>query len=100
MAYTADDTLSQDATFQGRIRMASVKAAVAIVNEAASPKSNVDRKRHDLAVRVLNSPSAMVTSFTQAAIEAGALVSGSTDTQLDTAIASVWNGIAGVASTD
>jgi len=80
--------------------MATVKAAVAIVNEASTPKPNIDRKRHDLAVQVLNNPTFENNAFTQAAIEAGSLVSASTDPQLDTAIASIWNGIAGVSVTD
>jgi len=100
MAYSADDTLSQDPVFQGRVRMATVHAAVAIVNEAATARQNVDRKRHILAVAVLNNPSGMVSAFTQAAIEANALVSASTDAQLDVAIASIWNGMAGVSVTD
>jgi hypothetical protein len=100
MSYTADDTLSQDATFRGRIRMSMVKAAVAIASEARTVRNLVDQKRNKLAVAILNGPSTFMDQFTHSAIEANALVAASTDANIDTAISSVWNGIAGVTPQD
>jgi len=100
MAYTADDALSQDATFTGRIRMSMCKAALSISNEARTIHNNVDSKRNTLAKAVLNDPTSYVNRFTHAAIEASALTSASTDAQLDTAISTAWNGIAGVTTDD
>lgn len=100
MAYTADDTLSNDAAFRGRVRMAMVNAARQIATEARTVKAALDVKRNVLAVKVLNDPASYVDRFVQASIEAGTLVSGSTDANLDTAISGVWNGIAGITAQD
>lgn len=100
MSYAADDTLANDATMRGRVRMAMVNAGRQIASEARSVKPTLDAKRNALAVKVLNDPAAYVDRFTNAAIEAGGLVTGSTDGNLDTAIAGVWNGIAGVTAQD
>jgi hypothetical protein len=99
MAYSADWTLSQTNAFQNQVQMAAIKAAIAIVNEAATVHNTVDLKRHNLAVQVLNNNwanNSLLMQFVYAAIEASALVSGATDAQVDTAIATCWNGVAGV----
>src|SRR5262245_63937138 len=100
MAYTADDTLSQDGAFQGRIRCAMVKAGLAICTEARTVNNEKDSKRNSLAKSVLNDPDSYMKRFTNACIQASALTSASTDAQLDAAVASSWNGIAGVTSQD
>ena len=100
MAYTDDYALSQDATFQNRIEMSMIKAAIAIGNASSSGDAVVDGKRSVLSFSVLNNPSVYILRFTLAAIEAGPLTSGSTDANIDTAISSVWNAMAGVTSRD
>lgn len=100
MSYSADATLANDATFQPRIRMAIVKAAIQIASEAATSKPLVDIKRNSLATQVLNSPDAFLTRFVAAAIEANALTLASVDANIDVAISSVWNDIAGVTQRD
>lgn len=100
MAYTSDDALTSDLAFQGRVRMSMVNAARQIATEARTVKPQVDLKRNALAVKVLNDPASFVVRFTHAAIEAGGLAGGSTDVNLDTAIAGVWNGIAGITAQD
>jgi len=105
MAYVDDAALRNDMNFQNRIRMAMIKAAIAIGNEPKSSDAVIDGKRNVLSVNVLNRPDAYVPIFTSAAIEAGTgvsnpLTSGSLDVDLDTAIASVWNAIAGITSRD
>lgn len=100
MAYAADDTLSNDATFRGKLRMAMVNAARQIAGEARTVRNTVDQKRNALAVAVLNNPPAYLDRFVHVAIEAGALVTGSTDANLDTAIAGAWNFLAGVTTQD
>jgi hypothetical protein len=96
MAYSGDDTLSSDAVFSGRVRMAMVKAAQNVASEARTVRNAVDQKRNALAVKVLNDPASQVVRFVHGAIVAGALVSASTDAQIDTAVSAIWNGIAGV----
>lgn len=100
MAYAADDTLSNDATFRGKVRMSMVNAARQIATEARTVKAALDVKRNLLAVKVLNDPAGYLDRFVQASIEGGTLVTGSTDAAIDTAISSVWNGIAGVTAQD
>lgn len=100
MTYTADDTLATDVTFQARIRMAIVQAANAVASEARTVRNTVDQKRNSLANKVLNDPATYVIRFTYAAIRAGNLLTGSTDAQIDTAVSSVWNGVAGVTTAD
>ena len=100
MAYAADDTLSQDGIFQGKVRCSIVKAALAISNEARTVKNHVDDKRQSLAKAVLNDPDLYMKRFTNAAIQASALTSSSTDAQIDVAVSSSWNGIAGVTTED
>ncbi len=100
MAYSADDTLSLDATFRGKMRMAAVNAARQIASEARTVRNVVDQKRNSLAVAVLNDPPKYLDRFVHAAIEAGALTLASTDAQIDTALAAVWNFLAGVTPQD
>jgi|SRR5579863_2561427 len=101
MAYSADYTLSQTAAFQQQVQMSVFKAAVAIANEVATIHPTLDSKRHALASEVLsNWNSNLQNQFVMAAIEAGQLVTGATDAQVDTAVASCWNGIAGVSTRD
>jgi hypothetical protein len=100
MSYAADFVLSQDSTFQSRIQMAMVKAAIAIGNAAPTTDAIIDGKRNSLTTAVLNNPNTFVARFTVAAIEAASLVSGSTDAQIDAAISSIWSEMAGVTTRD
>ena len=105
--YAADWTLSQTTAFQQQVQMSVFKAALAIVNEAATTHPQVDIKRHSLALAVLSiSPNgygpvngALNMQFVWATIETG-LTGVPTDAQVDTAVSTVWNGIAGVSSRD
>jgi hypothetical protein len=101
MSYSADYTLAQTAAFQNQVQMSVMKAAIAIAGEAATSHATLDEKRHTLAVAVMGGLSGtLLTQFVMAAIEAGALVSGATDAQVDTAVASCWNAMAGVSNAD
>lgn len=101
MAYSADYALSQTASFQQQVQMSVVKAAIAIASEAFSTKGSY-AKRHALSTTVLASQTTTpwLMQFVFAAIEASGLTSGATDAQVDTAVASAWNGIAGVTAAD
>lgn len=100
MSYTADDTLSQNATFQGQVRMSMVHYANVVMNEARTIRNVVDLKRNSLANQVLRNPAAYVPAFVNSAIEAGALTGSSADIAIDGAVQSVWNFIAGVTTAD
>jgi hypothetical protein len=99
MSYAADFTLSGNAVFQNQVQMAMTKAAVSITSEARTVRNVVDQKRNALAVKILNNPVLMLQQFTFAAIESG-LTGVPTDAQVDGAVSSVWNGIAGVTPQD
>lgn len=96
MPYTTDQALAIDAVFRARLTMAMTKAATQIATEARTIRNEVDDKRNALAVQVLNSPPAFIDRFSYASIVAGALVTASTDANIDAAVSAVWNGIAGV----
>ena len=107
MSYAADWALSQTASFQEQVQMAVFKAATAISNEAATTHPTLDLKRHTLASQVLQtsgsgygqSSGPINMQFVWAAIETG-LTGTPTDAQVDTAISSIWNEVAGVTSRD
>lgn len=100
MAYADDYVLSQDSTFQNRIRMSMIKIALTVAATPPTTDAVIDGKRNVLADAVLNDPTAHIQRFTLAAIEEGALTSQSSDANLDTSIAAVWSAIAGVTTRD
>lgn len=104
MPYTDDFSLSQDETFQQRIRMSMLKIALTVSATAPSSDAVIDGKRNTLAANVLNNPDVYVLRLTQAAVEEGSgsgpLVSGSADSNLDTAVAAVRSFIVGVTTRD
>lgn len=100
MAYSTDDATVNDATFRAKVKMAMVNAARQIANEARTVRNTVDQKRNALAVGVLTNPPTYLDRFAHAAVEAGPLTTSSTDANIDTAIAAVWNALAGVTAQD
>lgn len=105
MAYVDDFALSNDATFQSRIKMSMIKQAIVVLAAAPSTDATIDNKRTSLAKMVLNNPDVYILIFSLAAIETGGgngqpLTAVSTDTNIDTAIITVWNDIAGVTTRD
>jgi hypothetical protein len=99
MPYSADITLATTQAFVNQVQMAMIKAAINVSTEARSTHNNIDFKRETLAKEILNNYSVWVTPFVYACVETG-LTGTPTDAQVDTAVATVWNGIAGVLSTD
>jgi hypothetical protein len=96
-------TLSQDATFQQRVRQSLVSAAVAISNEAGSVAFH--GQRVNLAARVLADPGFWSLRFSEgvASDSTVATAAGSptpnqasvTDAQINNAVTSQWNAYAG-----
>jgi len=99
MSYAADYTLTGNAAFQNQVQMSMTKAAVNIASEARTVRNTVDQKRNTLSKSILNNPTSYLTQFVYATIETG-LTGTPTDTQVDTAVSGVWNGIAGVTTQD
>ena len=99
MPYSADFSLATNQTFLNQLQMSMVHAAVQIVSEAATTKNTIDLKRNALAKAVLNGPTTYLNPFAFACVETG-LAGTPTDAQVDTAVSSIWNGMAGVTSHD
>jgi hypothetical protein len=109
MALNDSYWLSQDTTFQGRVRSGMITAAISIVNEGWAVAFH--RERQTYAVSVMNQPDVYKLLFTNAvstdanclsdATAAGtvALTSGNaatqaalvTDAHINNAISSMWN---------
>jgi len=90
-------TLSQDATFQQRVRQAIVTAAIAISNEA--PNVTGHSQRAQLAVKVLSDQGPWSQRFAEGAATDSAVAAaevGATDAQINNAVTSQWNAYAGV----
>jgi hypothetical protein len=97
MSYSADFSLSTNAGFAGRVQMSMINNALQIANVGLLHSSNP--KKFDLAIAILNNPSAYVNLFVFAALEASGpttLTNASTDAQIDAAVVLVWGQIAGV----
>ena len=97
MGYDADYQAAGDSPFRARLKMALIAAAIAIQGEATTAKTVKDEKRGALADVVLNSMGEeLLTRFALAAVVGGALTTASTDGQIDTRVAAIWNDMAGV----
>lgn len=100
MAYVDQDEYPQSATFQKKIRVAMIKAALAVVGEDQSGMVAAGAaKRHELGVNILNDPAAYEMRFRQAvaADPGGAGVSpASSDNDILFTVNSVFNDIAGL----
>lgn len=100
MAYVDDAVLVRDGPFGERVRLAMVKTAQAVASEAVTAKPLVDSKRNTFAHQVLNNPDGHLQRFVLGAIVAGSLTGNSIDTALNSACASIWNGLATVTTAD
>jgi hypothetical protein len=93
--------LAQNATVQQVIRMSMIGNALTIVSEATDSSHPVKhQKRHDLAMRVLNDPDYYQPRFVQAAAAQDILTTGSSDSQINAAIALLFDKISGVDAND
>ena len=97
MAYDTDYANANDGPLQQRVRVAMVNTATLIAGEAPSSGFARDEKRHALAVSVLSDGGLKdLERFMFAAVAGGAVTPASSDAQIDTRLASIWNDLAGV----
>jgi hypothetical protein len=96
--------VSQDETFQGRVRMSVFRAANAIVGENPAGMSQAKAsKRHTLGVTVLAGSQAVLAPFyNTVAADLGDVNDQSTitDAAIDVSVDAVWDDIAGVTFAD
>jgi len=96
MAFLDAYALSNDPDFRKRITIAIAKSATNVVGEASSGNPIKDRKRKDLGVGILNSPSAYVERFAIAVATNPVINTDSTDGDIEFTVNSVFDDIAGV----
>jgi len=108
ISYTDQATIVADPTWRARVTQAAAVAASAILGEAIGGMSATEtEKRQTLAQRVLNSDGAVLHGLTGAVLaNVGTTASTATieseilDSEIDTALSSVWNDVAGVRTDD
>ena len=95
MAYDTQYTLSQDAAFKVRVRMAVLDYCMDVESEASSTANHSARIMK--AAAVVQSPDAFVSSIAEliCAHDSG-LTGASADSAIKNDVASVWNLLAGV----
>ncbi len=94
-------TLSQTPSVQQLVRMSMIKNALIVVAEAADEAHPLKHtKRHDLAIRVLLDPDYYLMRFVYASVAQDTLTVSSTDAQINAAIASLYDLLAGVDAND
>lgn len=97
MAYSADYVNANDEGLQQKVRIAAVSAALSIAGETITGSGDVNRKRAALAQLVLaDGGIGQLERFMFASVAGGAITTSSTDAEIDTRVASIWNDLAGV----
>jgi len=92
--------LAADAAFRNKLKVAIVKAALAIVGESNSSNPVRTEKRHKLGVAVLTSPDHWIGPFSFAVVAPDTLSSSSTDTAIEDVVSAVWSDLAGVTNAE
>ena len=93
MSLATQFAAANDVTFQNLIQAAIVQSAVAITSELTTVANHPNRVH--LATNVLLSPTTYVSDFAQA-VASQSVDKTATDAAILTAVASVWNALAGV----
>lgn len=102
MAFADQAVLAADTAFQARVRVAVETAAEDIAAEAKGSQDDVIYgKRQALASTVLTSAGQdLLLAFVWAVVANPVITSGSTDSDLQFTVNSVWNAIAQIRATD
>jgi hypothetical protein len=99
MSYVDDLGTAQHSIFRGRVRMAAVKAAVAVANEGPSGDERRDSLRGNLATNVLADPAGYEERFVWAVLTNSAVAAAgiaAPDGDLDYVMTTVWDALAGL----
>lgn len=94
MTYTAQATLAADAVFIARVTQAAISSAKDIMAEAGDTAGHL--KRTEYAVQVLRSPQVFGPLMAQGVASNVAISAGSTDSDIQFTVNSLWNAYAGV----
>ena len=93
MNYLEQLELATNKEFVSRVQQAAIEAAIAIANEGASDKSQVDSQRLNLARQILLEPHRMAQTLAYGIVS---VLKGKEDKDIASAIEEVWNNYAGV----
>ena len=100
MTYTEEVQLARDTTFIDRVLMAMVECGIAISNEAPSgitqDNYSLDTRRTALAQDVVRRPMDMARNFAYGVASIDTITAGSSDADIKTAVATIWNTYAGI----
>jgi hypothetical protein len=89
MSLITETTLANDATFQGRVRAATIRQAIAVIEDA----QETDATRLAMARYALQQPDSVAIRVAQIAAALGA-VAAMTDEQLQTSLQDRWSSVA------
>lgn len=95
MSFLTQISIATNTDFINRIQQAAVKTALAVASEAPSGDSNLDQKRADLVLNVLNYPQ-KYARLMALAVATQDITENSTDAQIENTISAIWNAYAGV----
>ena len=94
-------TFATDTTYQGKVKASVIKAALNIAGEAQGVMTLiVTTKRQELASRILRSTLDQFILTWSLAVASNINSITPTDAQIDTAVAAIWNDMAGVTGQD
>ena len=93
MAYIDQHNLSQDSVFKNRVRVAMLTGATSVQSEGTTVPNHTNRANY--AQLVLNSPDSYINAFCEAATTNPPIVASSPDSDLQAAVGSLWNDLAG-----
>src|SRR3954466_3112459 len=101
MTYLDQASLASNADFQLKVKVAIATAATQVAGEAkASLSDAVYAKRQALAIDVLRESARWVERWAWAIVSNAAITSGSSDSDIQFTVNSMWNDLAGVTGLD
>ncbi len=95
MTFLERSKLANNGEFYLKVKLAMIKAAVAVASEADNGKMAYDI-RQSYAVRVLNNPDEKVRAFCFAVVTNAAITESSSDSDIEFTVNSLFSSFAGV----
>jgi hypothetical protein len=95
MSYLDQISLATDPEFTNRVQQAAIKTAIAISSEASSGDAELDAARLNYATRVLHSPQNYARLMAYGVATADGISAASSDSQIESAVISLWNAYSG-----
>jgi hypothetical protein len=101
VSYTEQAALATDVSFQNRVRVAMITAAVDVMGESKGVMTDsVYNKRQSFAYQVLSNSGGFLDRFAWAVVANVAITGASVDGDIQFTVNSLWNDLSGVTITD